>query len=47
MINAYKIQVRKPDGKRPFKESRHRWDDIKMDLWEIEWEGVDWMCLRI
>jgi hypothetical protein len=25
---------------------RHRWEDnIRMDLREIEWEGVDWMLI--
>jgi hypothetical protein len=27
--NAYKILVRKPEGKRPLTRSRHRWKDIK------------------
>jgi hypothetical protein len=35
----------KPQGKRPLATSRRRWDDIKMDLREIEWEGVDWTHL--
>jgi hypothetical protein len=26
-------------------EDRHRWDDIKMDLREVGWEGVDWIHL--
>jgi hypothetical protein len=26
------------------KNPRHRWeDDIKMDLQEVGWEGVDWI----
>jgi len=25
--------------------ARHRWEDnIKMDIKEVEWEGVDWIC---
>jgi hypothetical protein len=37
--NAYRILVKRPLG-RP----RRRWrDNIKMDLREIEWDGVDWM----
>jgi hypothetical protein len=25
---------------------RHRWkDNMKMDLWEIGWEGMDWVHL--
>jgi hypothetical protein len=39
--NAYTILVGKPEG-RP----RRRWvDDIKMDLREIGWDGVDWVDL--
>jgi hypothetical protein len=32
-MNAYRILVRKPEGKRPLGRPRHRWEDnIKMDL---------------
>jgi hypothetical protein len=32
----------KPKGKRPLGRPRHRWvDNIKMDLLEIGWGGVD------
>jgi hypothetical protein len=32
----------KPEGKRPRERTRHRWEDnIRMDLREIVWEGVD------
>jgi hypothetical protein len=32
--------------KRPFRRPRHRWEDnIRMDLRETGWEGVDWMGL--
>jgi hypothetical protein len=31
-------------GMRPLGRPRRRWvDNIKMDLREIEWDGVDWM----
>jgi hypothetical protein len=44
--NAYRILVGKPGGKRPLGGPRHRWvSDIKMDLREIEWVGVDWIDL--
>jgi hypothetical protein len=34
--NAYRILVRKPEGKRPLGRPRRRWvDNIKMDLTEI------------
>jgi hypothetical protein len=40
--NAYSILVGKPEGKRPRGKPRHRWvDNIKMDLREIGWDGVD------
>jgi hypothetical protein len=39
---AYTILVRKPEGKRPLGRPRHRWkDNIKMDLREIGWYGLD------
>jgi hypothetical protein len=44
--NAYRISVGKPEGKRPLGRPRRRWvDNIKMDLREIEWYGVDWIEL--
>jgi hypothetical protein len=45
MSSTY-ILVRKPEGKRPLRRPRHRWEDnIRMDLREIVWEDVDWMHL--
>jgi hypothetical protein len=36
MRNAYKILVRKPEGQRPLRSSRCRWENnIRMDLREI------------
>jgi hypothetical protein len=33
-----------PEGKRPLGRPRRRWvDNIKMDLGEIGWDGVDWI----
>jgi hypothetical protein len=44
--NAYRILVGKPEGKRPLGRPRHRWvDNIKMDLREIGWDGMDWIDL--
>jgi hypothetical protein len=38
--------VGKPEGKRPLGRPRRRWvDNIKMDLGEIGWDGVDWIDL--
>jgi hypothetical protein len=46
MRNAYRILVGKPEGKRPRWRHRCSWEDnIRMDLKEIGWEGVDWMHL--
>jgi hypothetical protein len=40
--NAYRTLVGKRDGKRPLGRSRRRWvDNIKMDLREIGWDGLD------
>jgi hypothetical protein len=44
--NAYRILVGKPDGKRPLGIPRRRWvDNIKMNLREIGWDGMDWIDL--
>jgi hypothetical protein len=44
--NAYSILVGKPEGRRPLGRPRRRWvDNIKMDLSEIGWDGVDWVDL--
>jgi hypothetical protein len=38
--------VGKPEGKRPLGRPRRRWvDNIKMDLGEIGWDGMDWIDL--
>jgi hypothetical protein len=44
--NAYKILVGKLEGNRSLGRPRHRWEDnIRADLNEIGWEGVDWIHL--
>jgi hypothetical protein len=44
--NAYRILVGKPEGKKPLGRPRCRWVDIiKIDLREIEWNGMDWIDL--
>jgi hypothetical protein len=44
--NAYRLLVGKPEGKRPLGRPRRRWvDNIKVDLLEIGWGGVDWIGL--
>jgi hypothetical protein len=36
--------VGKPEGKRPLGRQKRRWvGNIKMDLRNIEWDGVDWI----
>jgi hypothetical protein len=36
--------VAKPEGKRPLGRARRRWEDnIRMDLREIGWAGMDWI----
>jgi len=38
--------VGKPEGKRPLGRPRRRWEeDIKMDLQEFGFWGVDWISL--
>jgi hypothetical protein len=44
--NAYMILVGKPEGKRSLGRPRRRWvNNIKMDLREMEWDGMEWMDL--
>jgi hypothetical protein len=38
--------VENPERKRPLGRPRRRWvDNIKMDLREIPWDGMDWIDL--
>ena len=35
-----RVLMEKPEGKRPLRRPRHRWEDnIKMDFKEIVWEA--------
>jgi hypothetical protein len=44
--NAYKLLVGKLEGKRPLGRPRRRWvDNIKIDLREIGWDGMNWIDL--
>jgi transcription termination factor 2 len=44
--NAYRILVGKLEGKRPLGRPRRRWvGNVKMDLREIGWDGMDWIKL--
>jgi hypothetical protein len=41
-----KVLVGKPEGKRPLKRLRHRWEDnIKMDFQEVGCGIVEWIDL--
>jgi hypothetical protein len=43
--NAYRVLIGKPEGKN-YLEDRRKWEDnIRMDLRETGWEGVEWMHL--
>jgi hypothetical protein len=44
--NAYRLLVRKPEGKRPLGRPRRRWvDNVRMDLGVVGWRDVDWTGL--
>jgi hypothetical protein len=50
MKNAYKVLVGKPEGKKPFRRPRSRWEDNdRTDLREVWWGkcGLDCISLRI
>jgi hypothetical protein len=43
---VYRLLVGKPEGKKPVGRPKRRWaDNIKIDLSEIGWGGVDWIGL--
>ena len=43
---VYRVLVGKPEGKRSLGRPRRRWEDnIKMDLQEVGWGGMDWIEL--
>jgi hypothetical protein len=45
-MNAHRILVGNSEAKRPLGRPRHRWEDnIRMDLREIGWGGMDWSDL--
>jgi hypothetical protein len=44
--NAYRTLMENPEGKRSLGRRRRRCvDNIKMDLGEIGWDGMDWIDL--
>jgi hypothetical protein len=45
-MNAYRIFVKMAEGRRPLGRPRRRWvENIRMDLREIGWDGIDWIAL--
>jgi hypothetical protein len=45
-MKVYRGLVGKLEGKRPLGRRRRRWvDEIRMDLREIGWGGVEWIHL--
>jgi hypothetical protein len=43
---AYRLLMGKSEGKRPLGRPRRGWvDNIKMDLEELGWSGIDWIDL--
>jgi hypothetical protein len=44
--DTYRVLVETPEGKRPPGRPRYSWEDnIKIDLREIGWDGMDWIDL--
>ena len=44
--NAYRVLMGKPEGKRPLRRPRRRWEDnIRMDLREVGCDLGDWIDL--
>jgi hypothetical protein len=37
--------VRKTEGKNSLGRPRHRWENIIVDLWKVEWRGMDCIYL--
>jgi hypothetical protein len=45
-MNAYKILVGKPEGKRPLGRPIRKWvDNIRIDLKDIGWDVMEWIDL--
>jgi hypothetical protein len=44
--SVYRVLEEKHEKKRPLGRPRSRWEDnIKTDLYEVGWEGMDWIDL--
>jgi hypothetical protein len=45
-MNLHRILVGKPEGKRPIERPSDKWvENIKIDLREIGWDGMEWIDL--
>jgi hypothetical protein len=45
-MNAYRLLMGKPEGRRPLGRPRRRWlDNMRMDLVEVGWGDEDWIGL--
>jgi hypothetical protein len=43
-VAGRRVQVEKPEGKRPLGRSRYRWENnIKVDVQEVGCVGMDWI----
>jgi len=42
---VYRVLVGKPEGKKPLGRPRHRWEDIKINFWELGCGGMGWIEL--
>jgi len=42
-VNRVLVEI--PEGKKPFKRPKCRWEDYKLDLKEIIWECMNWFNL--
>jgi hypothetical protein len=45
MMGAYRVLVRRPEGKRPLGRPRHRWEDSKIYHQKVGWE--DMACIDL
>jgi hypothetical protein len=43
--DAHRVLLERPEGRRPLVRPRCRGNDIKMDLQEAGWGGMDWIDL--
>jgi hypothetical protein len=45
-MNAYRLLVGNPEGKRSLGRPKRRWvDNIEKNFREIGWDGMDWVYL--